>query len=27
LHTPDGTYGRKGAARQESAALAVDRRI
>ena len=27
LHTPDGTYGRSGAARQESAALAVDRRI
>ena len=27
VHTPDGTYGRHGAARQESAALAVDRRI
>jgi hypothetical protein len=27
LHTPDGTYGRAGTARQERAALAVDRRI
>ena len=27
LHTPDGTYGRKGTDRLESAALAVDRRI
>jgi hypothetical protein len=27
LHTPDGTYGRSGAAPQENAALAVDRRI
>ncbi|MCX6834331.1 MAG: flagellar protein FlgN [candidate division Zixibacteria bacterium] len=27
VHTPDGTYGRHGVAQQESAALAVDRRI
>lgn len=27
LHAPNGNYGRSGAARQESAALAVDRRI